>query len=134
MGKYKAAGIKFPSIIVAREYPYNGVWEQCHEGEFKDTKYKLVWNVECSTNCVEQVEAACSLHKHSSLLVEDFGQHATMVYAPEKGDDVDETKLQRPHVLLNAHNAVQLSSVLVSLGDIINPDYKVDVSMWKLST
>jgi hypothetical protein len=97
-------------------------------------KYKVVLIVECSTNHVKQVEAACCLYKCSGLLIEDFGQHATMVRAPEKGNDVDKTKLQRYHALLNAHNAVQLSSGLVSLGDIINSNYKVDVSMWKPST
>jgi hypothetical protein len=122
LGKYKAAGVKLPSIIVAREYPYNGVWEQPCEGEFKDTKYKVVLIVECSTNHVKQVEAACCLYTCSGLLIEDFGQHATMVRASEKGNDVDKTKLQRYHALLNPHNAVQLSSGLVLLGDIINPN------------
>jgi hypothetical protein len=113
LGKYEAAGIKFSSLIVARKYPYNGVWEEHREGEFKDMKYKLVWIVECCTNQVKQVEAACHLYKYSSLLVDDFGQHATMVHAPKKGDNVDETKLQRYHALLNAHNALQLSSGLI---------------------
>jgi len=91
LGKYHSKSIVFPPIVIRREFTYNGIWEERKEGEYKDFSYKQAFTLECSVSDIEQVEYAAKIYKRSGQLKADFGEHATMVRAPEKGKGTDET-------------------------------------------
>jgi hypothetical protein len=120
--------------VIRREFPYNGIWEERKDGEYRDTSYKQAFVLECSTTDIEQVEFAAKIYKRSGQLKADFGEHATMVRAPEKGKGTDETVREKYHQMLSSHQAVQLSTGIIALPDVTNPDYMVDVEYWRPTT
>jgi hypothetical protein len=135
LGRYHSKSAIFPSIVIRREFPYNGLWEERKEGEYKDSSYKQAFTLECSVSDIEQVEYAAKIYKRSGQLKADFGEHATMVRAPEKGNKgTDETVREKYHQMLASHQAVQLSTGIIALPDVINPDYMVDVEYWRPAT
>ncbi len=134
LGQCHAKSVVFPSIVIRREFPYNGIWEERKDGEYRDNSYKQAFVLECSTDDIEQVEFAAKIYKRSGQLKADFGEHATMVRAPEKGKGTDETVREKYHQMLSSHQAVQLSTGIIALPDVTNPDYMVDVEYWRPTT
>ena len=101
LGQCHAKSVIFPSIVIRREFPYNGIWEERKDGEYRDTAYKQAFVLECSTTDIEQVEFAAKIYKRSGQLKADFGEHATMVRAPEKGKGTNETVHEKYHQMLS---------------------------------
>jgi hypothetical protein len=134
LGMREEAGKPFPMIVVKREYPYNGIWEQRKEGEYSDSRYKMAFQLQYAVEHTEIVELASKIYKRSGWINRDFGQHATSIRAPEKDKTTDETSLLRYHQALTSHQAVMLSSGLTCFSDVTNPDYEVEEEFWKKST
>ena len=134
LGQREAAGKQFPMIVVKREYPYNGIWEQRKDGDYTDSRYKMAFQLQYAVEHTEIVEMASKIYKRSGWINRDFGQHATSIRAPEKDKSTDETTLLRYHQALTSHQAVMLSSGLTCFSDITNPDYEVEVEYWKKTT
>jgi hypothetical protein len=131
LGLYKACGKTMPKIVLKKDFPYIGVWEAWKEGV--DMGYTIVWILMCAMEDIPQVERALKIYKHSGLLKEDFGQHATAVRAPEK-DAENETGKEKYHEMLQSGHSVELSMGILSLDNIVNPDIKVPVAYWKRNT
>jgi hypothetical protein len=134
LGQQEAAGKPFPMIVVRREYPYNGLWEQRKKGEYSDSRYKMAFQLQYAIEHTELVETASKIYKRSGWINRNFGQHATSIRVPEKDMATDESTLLCYHQALTSHQAVVLSSGLTCFSNVTNPYYEVEVEFWKKST
>lgn len=132
LGALEAAGKEFPRINVRLDYPFNGPFEKTKDGV--DTRYKRTFVIKYAEKDAEHVEDAVKLYKRSGKLKAWWGEHAQTHIAPAKDDEnVGETQLNQWHSICDTHSATMLSSGMVRLDHIKNPDYKVEVKFWKPS-
>jgi hypothetical protein len=131
LGKMEAAGRKFPKINLKLDYPFNGPFEK-RDG--KDTRYKRVFVVEYAYDDKVQVETAVQLYKKSGRLSQHWGEHANIQIAPSKDPDITAaTTVEKWHSICDSHSATMLSTGIVRLDGIKNPDVKVPIEYWKKS-
>lgn len=131
LGQSEAVRKPFPIIVVNREYLYNGIWEERKDGESKDRRYKMAFQLHYAVEHSEVMEMASKFYKCSGWINRDFRQHATCIHAPEKDKNTDETTLLCYHQVLTSHQAVMFLSGLTCFPNVVNPDYEVEVQYWK---
>lgn len=132
LGTLEHAGRKFPRINVKLDYPFNGPFEKTKDGY--DTRFKRAFIIEYALADKEHVETAVKQFKRAGLLNKFWGEHAQMHLAPPKDEDsVGQTELNTWHRICDSHSATMLSTGMVKLDDIKNPDVMVAANYWKPS-
>jgi hypothetical protein len=130
LGRKEAAKKKIPTLTVKLDYPFNGPWEKTRDG--KDTRFKRTFVVEYSTEDEVYVETLMGEFKKAGKIKEYWGEWATFHYAPAKDDEtVSSTAKLRWHRICDAHSCTMLSTGVVMLWDIKDPDRKIKVEYWK---
>jgi hypothetical protein len=133
LGALEAAGKKFPKIVVRVDYPYNGPFERNRDGV--DSSYKRVFIIEYALEDKEHVETAVAAYKKSGRLTQFFGEHANIQIAPSKdAEETATTTIQKWHSICDSHSATMLSTGMVRLDGIKNPDVVIPVEYWKASS
>jgi hypothetical protein len=132
LGKMEAAGKKFPKINLKLDYPFNGPFER-RDGQ--DTWYKRVFVVEYAFDDKLHVKMAVQLYKKSGRLSQHWGEHPNIQIAPSKDPDITATTaVEKWHSICDSHSATMLSTGIVRLDGIKNPDVKVPIEYWKRSS
>jgi len=130
LGRKQAAKKSIPTIAVKLDYPFNGPWEKAKKGQ--DTRYKRAFILEYALEDETYVETLMSEFKKAGKIKEYWGQHANYHHAPSKDtESVANTVKLKWHRICDTHSCTMLSTGIVMLSDVKDPDRKIKVDCWK---
>jgi hypothetical protein len=130
LGRKQAAKKSIPTIAVKLDYPFNGPWEKTKKGQ--DTRYKRAFILEYALEDEVYVDTLMSEFKKAGKIKEYWGQHANYHHAPPKDNEsVANTVKLKWHRICDTHSCTMLSTGVVMLSDVKDPDRKIKVESWK---